>query len=169
MLQSFADRVVGRFLATDVKLNGKVLVKKGTFLTREDIAKIEAAGVETITIRSPMHCETRRGLCAKCYGTDLMTGKIVSVGTAVGVAAAQSIGEPGTQLSMRTFHTGGIAGNDITQGLPRVEELVEARAPKFLSLMSDITGVVNIVKSGRREKNYCNPHRSKRRGCGVSC
>lgn len=152
LLQTFADRVVGRFLSTDVKSNGKILVKKGTLLTREDIAKIEAAGVENIFIRSPMHCETRRGLCAKCYGHDLMTGKIVNAGTAVGVAAAQSIGEPGTQLSMRTFHTGGIAGKDITQGLPRVEELVEARAPKFLSLMSDATGVVNVIKTGDERK-----------------
>jgi len=97
-------------------------------------------------------CASRRGCCAKCYGRDLATGRLVELGLAVGVIAAQSIGEPGTQLSMRTFHTGGIAGKDITQGLPRVEELVEARAPKFLSLMSDITGVVNIVKSGDERK-----------------
>ncbi|AHB40001.1 TPA: DNA-directed RNA polymerase subunit beta' [candidate division WWE3 bacterium] len=152
LLQTFADRVIGRYLASDVKVKGKTLVKRGTLLSREDVAKIEAAGIENIVIRSPMHCETRRGICGKCYGKDLMTGKLVNMGTAVGVAAAQSIGEPGTQLSMRTFHTGGIAGKDITQGLPRVEELVEARAPKFLSLMSDITGVVNIVKSGDERK-----------------
>ncbi len=152
LLQTFADRVVGRFLSADVKSNGKILVKRGTLLSREDIAKVEAAGIEYIYIRSPMHCETRRGLCARCYGNDLMTGKLVNAGTAVGVAAAQSIGEPGTQLSMRTFHTGGIAGKDITQGLPRVEELVEARAPKFLSLMSDVTGVVNVIKTGDERK-----------------
>ncbi len=152
LLQTFADRVIGRYLASDVKVKGKALVKRGTLLSREDVAKIEDAGIENIIIRSPMHCETRRGICGKCYGKDLMTGKLVNMGTAVGVAAAQSIGEPGTQLSMRTFHTGGIAGKDITQGLPRVEELVEARAPKFLSLMSDITGVVNIVKSGDERK-----------------
>src|SRR3989339_35315 len=152
LLQTFADRVIGRYLASDVKVKGKTLVKRNTLLSREDVAKIEAGGVENIIIRSPMHCETRRGICGKCYGKDLMTGKLVNMGTAVGVAAAQSIGEPGTQLSMRTFHTGGIAGKDITQGLPRVEELVEARAPKFLSLMSDITGVVNIVKSGDERK-----------------
>ncbi|HBI35446.1 TPA: DNA-directed RNA polymerase subunit beta' [candidate division WWE3 bacterium] len=152
LLQTFADRVIGRYLATDVKVKGKTLVKRGTLLTREDVAKVEAEGIENIVIRSPMHCETRRGLCGKCYGNDLMTGKLVNMGTAVGVAAAQSIGEPGTQLSMRTFHTGGIAGKDITQGLPRVEELVEARAPKFLSLMSDVTGTVSIVKSGDERK-----------------
>jgi len=152
LLQTFADRVIGRYLAADVKVKGKNIVKKGTLLTREDIAKVEAEGIENIIIRSPMHCETRRGICGKCYGKDLMTGKLVLMGTAVGVAAAQSIGEPGTQLSMRTFHTGGIAGKDITQGLPRVEELVEARAPKFLSLMSDVTGVVSIVKSGDERK-----------------
>ncbi|KKS58997.1 MAG: DNA-directed RNA polymerase subunit beta' [candidate division WWE3 bacterium GW2011_GWF2_42_42] len=152
LLQTFADRVIGRYLAADVKVKSKNIVKKGTLLTREDVAKIEAEGIENILIRSPMHCETRRGICGKCYGNDLMTGKLVLMGTAVGVAAAQSIGEPGTQLSMRTFHTGGIAGKDITQGLPRVEELVEARAPKFLSLMSDVTGVVSIVKSGDERK-----------------
>lgn len=157
LLQTFADRVVGRFLAVDVKSQGKTIVKKGTLLTRDDIAAIEAAKVENIIIRSPMHCETRRGLCAKCYGTDLMTGKLVNIGTAVGVAAAQSIGEPGTQLSMRTFHTGGIAGKDITQGLPRVEELVEARAPKFLSVMADVTGTVNIVKNGDERKIIITP------------
>ncbi len=157
LLQTFADRVIGRYLAEDVKVKGKTLVKRNTLLTREDVAKIEEAGVENIVIRSPMHCETRRGLCAKCYGNDLMTGRLVNMGTAVGVAAAQSIGEPGTQLSMRTFHTGGIAGKDITQGLPRVEELVEARAPKFLSLMSDVTGVVNIIKTGDERKIVISP------------
>ncbi len=152
LLQSFADRVMGRFLAEDVKKAGKVVVKKGTLITRADADAIEKAGNEFVSIRSPMHCETRRGICAKCYGNDLMTGRLVKIGTAVGVAAAQSIGEPGTQLSMRTFHTGGIAGKDITQGLPRVEELVEARAPKFLSVMSDITGTVNIIKNGDERK-----------------
>lgn len=99
-----------------------------------------------------MHCETRRGICATCYGSDLMTGKMVRVGTAVGVAAAQSIGEPGTQLTMKTFHSGGIVGKDITQGLPRVEELVEARAPKFLSVMSEISGTARIEKNGDERK-----------------
>jgi DNA-directed RNA polymerase subunit beta' len=152
LLQSFADRVVGRILAKDAKSGRKIVVKAGTFLTESDVEEIEKAGIESIIIRSPMHCETRRGICSKCYGSDLMTGKMVKVGTAVGVAAAQSIGEPGTQLTMKTFHSGGIVGKDITQGLPRVEELVEARAPKFLSVMSEVSGTARIEKSGDDRK-----------------
>jgi len=152
VLQTFADKVVGRYLSSDVKVDGKVLLKAGTLLTREDVKKVEDAKVEKMHIRSPLSCETRRGVCQICYGLDLVTKQAVRIGTAVGVAAAQSIGEPGTQLTMRTFHTGGIAGKDITQGLPRVEELVEARAPKFLSTMSEITGTVKISKSGDERK-----------------
>ena len=99
-----------------------------------------------------MHCEAKRGICAVCYGSDLMTAKMVRFGTAVGVAAAQSIGEPGTQLTLKTFQMGGITGKDITQGLPRVEELVEARAPKFLSVMSEVSGVVRLEKNGDERK-----------------
>jgi len=152
LLQTFSDRLVGRVLAEDARVNGKIVVSKSKLLTREDVELIEKSGLKTILVRSPMHCETRRGVCSMCYGKDLMTGKLVNVGTAVGVAAAQSIGEPGTQLTMKTFHTGGIMGKDITQGLPRVEELVEARAPKFLATMSEITGTVNIIKSGDERK-----------------
>jgi DNA-directed RNA polymerase subunit beta' len=152
LLQKFADRVIGRYLAQDVKTNGKVIVKAGTLLDVDEVKAIEEAKVEGIVIRSPMNCETRRGVCATCYGLDLVTRKIVNMGTAVGVAAAQSIGEPGTQLTLRTFHTGGIAGKDITQGLPRVEEIVEARAPKFLSIMSEITGTVKVSTSGDERK-----------------
>ena len=152
LLQTFAERVVGRILAKDVKAGGKTIVKAGTTLSDVDVAEIEKAGLERIIIRSPMHCETRRGICAKCYGSDLMTGKLVRVGAAVGVAAAQSIGEPGTQLTMKTFHSGGIVGKDITQGLPRVEELVEARAPKFLSTMTEASGTARIEKNGDERK-----------------
>jgi len=152
LLQTFGERVVGRILAKDAKVGNKVIVKAGTTLTDADISEIEKAGLESIIIRSPMHCETRRGICATCYGSDLMTGKLVRVGTAVGVAAAQSIGEPGTQLTMKTFHSGGIVGKDITQGLPRVEELVEARAPKFLSVMSEASGTARIEKNGDERK-----------------
>jgi len=152
LLQTFADRVVGRVLAKDIKVGNKVIVKAGTLLTDEDIAEIEKYGIKSIVIRSPMHCETRRGICATCYGSDLMTGKLVRMGTAVGVAAAQSIGEPGTQLTMKTFHSGGITGKDITQGLPRVEELVEARAPKSLSVMSEVSGTVKLEKNGDERK-----------------
>src|SRR3989344_1045196 len=152
VLQAFADRISGRYLAQDVKAENKVVMKKGTLIGINEAKEIEKAKVEKIVIRSPMTCETRRGICEKCYGMDLVTKKDVRVGTAVGVAAAQSIGEPGTQLTMRTFHTGGIAGKDITQGLPRVEELVEARAPKFLAIMSEITGTVKISKNGDERK-----------------
>ncbi len=148
LLQTFAERVAGRYLAQGVKAGGKTLFKKGTLLTESDAKAIQEAGVESIVIRSPMNCNTPRGICAKCYGLDLVTQKPVRIGAAVGVSAAQSIGEPGTQLTMRTFHTGGIAGKDITQGLPRVEEIVEARSPKALSVMSEITGTVKISESG---------------------
>lgn len=157
MLQTFAERLSGRVLAEDVKVAKKVVAKAGEMITQELAENIEKAGAEYISIRSPMHCVTRRGLCAKCYGNDMMTGEMVRMGTAVGVAAAQSIGEPGTQLSMRTFHTGGIAGKDITQGLPRVEELVEARAPKFLSVMSEVTGSVRVYKNGDERKLVITP------------
>ncbi len=152
LLQTFVERLMGRALAEDAKVNGKVIVEKGRIMTRADVETLEKFGLKNILVRSPMHCETRRGICQMCYGNDLMTGKKVIMGTAVGVAAAQSIGEPGTQLTLKTFHTGGIAGKDITQGLPRVEELVEARAPKFLATMSEITGSVNIVKNGDERK-----------------
>ncbi|MFN3928519.1 MAG: DNA-directed RNA polymerase subunit beta', partial [Thermoflexus sp.] len=111
--------------------------------------RIEKAGVQEVYVRSPMTCQQRYGVCALCYGRDLGTGQLVEVGTAVGIIAAQSIGEPGTQLTLRTFHTGGVAGvADITQGLPRVEELFEARRhPKGEGLMADIDGVVHIYRT----------------------
>jgi len=157
MLQSFVDRIIGRILAKDVVSKGKVVVKKGTLITRTESELIAGSGAESIVLRSPMYCETRRGICAKCYGNDLMSGKPVNIGTAAGVAAAQSIGEPGTQLTMKTFHTGGIVGKDITQGLPRVEELVEARAPKFVSVMSEVSGKITIIKNGDERKIIVKP------------
>jgi len=152
VLNTFAERVKGRYLAEGVKKGSKMIAKKGTLLTEEIVAEIEKAGIETIKIRSPLTCETRRGICSKCYGIDLMTKERVDLGRTVGVAAAQSIGEPGTQLTMRTFHTGGITGKDITQGLPRVEEVFEARTPKDLSIMSEITGTVKVSKTGDERK-----------------
>jgi DNA-directed RNA polymerase subunit beta' len=125
---------------------------KGTLLTIDVVDEMEKAGVKEIVLRSTLSCATRRGLCARCYGFDLMTGELVAHGRAVGVSAAQSIGEPGTQLTMRTFHTGGIAGKDITQGLPRVEEIFEARTPKNLSIMSEITGTVKLTEVGEERK-----------------
>ncbi len=152
VLISFAQRYEGRLLAKDVVTKNKTLFKAGHMLKLDDLKAIEAAGVDKIVIRTPLECDSTRGICANCYGTDIMTQKLVEIGTTVGVSAAQSIGEPGTQLTMQTFHTGGIAGKDITQGLPRIEELVEARAPKFLSVMSDITGTVKITESGDERK-----------------
>ncbi len=152
MLQSFAQRLKGRYLAEDAKIDNKVIVKAGEILTEDNLSELEKSGIETISIRSVLGCDTKRGVCKKCYGIDLMNGKDVRIGSAVGVAAAQSIGEPGTQLTMRTFHTGGVAGKDITQGLPRVEELVEARTPKVLAIMADVDGVARIYKSGDERK-----------------
>ncbi|MBD3366075.1 DNA-directed RNA polymerase subunit beta' [candidate division WWE3 bacterium] len=152
VLQTFIERFEGRYLAQDVKDGRKKLASAGDLLTAEILKEIEDAGVEEIVIRSPMACKTRRGICAKCYGIDLMSRELVKIGTTVGVQAAQSIGEPGTQLTMRTFHTGGIAGKDITQGLPRVEEIVETRSPKTLSIMSEVTGTVKILETGEDRK-----------------
>lgn len=162
VLQSFEERIAGRYLAQDVKDGNKTLFKAGHLLVEEDLKEIEEAGIEEIVIRSPLACETRRGICAKCYGVDLMTQKPVNVGAPVGVQAAQSIGEPGTQLTMRVFHTGGIVGQDITQGLPRVEEIVEARSPKALSVMSEVTGTVKIVETGDERKIYVTPTEGKK-------
>lgn len=152
MLQSFARRIAGRYLSEDVKVGRKTIAKADELITEKMAKEFEEEGIKEILIRSPLGCEARRGVCQKCYGLDLMSGKEVTIGSAVGVAAAQSIGEPGTQLTMRTFHTGGVAGKDITQGLPRVEELVEARTPKFLAVMSEIDGKAKIQRSGDERK-----------------
>ncbi|MBT6401657.1 DNA-directed RNA polymerase subunit beta' [candidate division WWE3 bacterium] len=153
VLNTFGERVAGRYLAVGAKgKSGKVVMPKGTLLTIDVVDEMEKAGVKEIVLRSTLSCATRRGLCARCYGFDLMTGELVAHGRAVGVSAAQSIGEPGTQLTMRTFHTGGIAGKDITQGLPRVEEIFEARTPKNLSIMSEITGTVKLTEVGEERK-----------------
>jgi DNA-directed RNA polymerase subunit beta' len=144
---SFADRINGRVLAEDV-----ASFKRGTLLHRDDAKRIEEdASVMEVTVRSPITCKVARGVCQKCYGIDLTTQELVDVGEAVGVIAAQAIGEPGTQLTMRTFHTGGVAtaGGDITMGLPRVEEVFECRAPKAPALIARVTGVVSeISKDG---------------------
>ena len=152
-LSSVADRIVGRYLSQDVTVNGKKLAKKNDLITSE-LAKTltESKGVEKVILRSPMSCETRRGVCVKCYGHDLMTGRPIRLGAAVGIQAAQSIGEPSAQLTLNVFHGGGVAGKDITQGLPRVEEVVEARTPKSLSIMSEIDGKVLISHEGDERK-----------------
>jgi DNA-directed RNA polymerase subunit beta' len=146
MLPSIRDRLIGRVLADPIP--GFDSVEVGDELTDEVVDQIVAAGVKAVRVRSVLGCLAPRGVCRKCYGRDLAANALVGIGAAVGIIAAQSIGEPGTQLTMRTFHTGGIAGaqGDITQGLPRVEELFEARIPKDKAEISEIDGVVEIVK-----------------------
>ena len=146
VLETFKERLVGRFTIDAVTHpeTGEVIFPADTMITEEDADKIIAAGVEKIEVRSILRCLAKRGVCAHCYGADLASGKKVSIGEAVGVIAAQAIGEPGTQLTMRTFHTGGVAGSDITQGLPRIEELFEARHPKKTAIVAEVDGVVSI-------------------------
>ena len=146
-LESLEDRLVGRFTMGPVidPNTGEMIADDDVMLTDGMVKKIIAAGIEAVQIRTVIHCHARNGICAHCYGADLASGRLVSVGEAVGIIAAQSIGEPGTQLTMRTFHSGGVAGSDITQGLPRVEELFEARTPKKPAIMSEIEGIAEIV------------------------
>jgi len=143
----FASRIVGRIAAAEIKDGGKVLVKKGEFIGENEAEKAaESENIKSVDIRSPLTCQTRYGVCSKCYGWDLSTKRQVELGTPVGVLAAQSIGEPGTQLTMRTKHSGGVIGVDVTQGLPRVEELFESRTPKTLSPLSEIGGKVKVAE-----------------------
>ncbi|MCL6635519.1 MAG: DNA-directed RNA polymerase subunit beta', partial [Peptococcaceae bacterium] len=154
VIEKLEDRFVGRIALEDVKHpeTGAVIVAAGEEITEEHAATIIAAGIKKVKIRSVLTCKTRYGVCIKCYGRNLATGRMVDIGEAVGIIAAQSIGEPGTQLTMRTFHTGGVAGDDITQGLPRVEELFEARRPKGQAIIAEIDGTVEIREvKGRRE------------------
>jgi len=139
------EKIAGRVTAEDITVGGKVLVPTGQSISDDAARKIIAAGVP-VKMRSVLVCEAREGVCRTCYGRNLATGKVVEIGEAVGVIAAQSIGEPGTQLTMRTFHTGGVAGVDITQGLPRVEELFEARIPKGKAIISEIDGELEIIR-----------------------
>ena len=148
------ERVAGRYLAEDVlhPETGEILAHRNDYISDDEAKAIEAAGVKEVRIRSALTCRSRHGVCSKCYGRNLATGVVVDVGEAVGTVAAQSIGEPGTQLTMRTFHTGGIAGGDITQGLPRVEELFEARRPKGQAVITEVDGRVSIGENkGRTE------------------
>jgi DNA-directed RNA polymerase subunit beta' len=153
-IEPLSERLLGRYLCedfTDPK-NGNVLVSKTKLIDDDDVGLILGSGTEKVNIRSILKCKAKRGVCKKCYGVNLATGMPVTIGEAVGIIAAQSIGEPGTQLTMRTFHTGGIAGaGDITQGLPRIEELFEGRKPKHLAILSEIGGQVRFknVKRNR--------------------
>ena len=146
VLETLSDRIVGRYTIGDVvdPATNKVIVASDEMITDDQAKAIEKAGIKSVYIRSLIQCHAKHGVCAHCYGADLASGKRVSVGEAVGIIAAQSIGEPGTQLTMRTFHSGGVAGSDITQGLPRVEELFEARQPKKAAIMTEHSGIARI-------------------------
>ncbi|MGE5577734.1 MAG: DNA-directed RNA polymerase subunit beta', partial [Syntrophothermus sp.] len=176
VIESLRERLAGRVAAEKVvhPQTGEVIVEADQMITEDLAEAIEKAGIEEVNIRSVLTCHSRYGVCIKCYGRNLATGRLVEVGEAVGIIAAQSIGEPGTQLTMRTFHTGGVAGDDITQGLPRVEELFEARKPKGQAIISEVDGVVHIseVKGTRRvgirmadgeEKSYQVPYGARLR------
>ena len=163
-IEDLYDRIVGRY-TRDAILHpetGEVLVEADTMIQEDDAEAIINAGIERVNIRTVLNCKTHHGVCSKCYGRNLATGKEVNIGEAVGIIAAQSIGEPGTQLTMRTFHTGGVAGGDITQGLPRVEELFEARKPKGLAIISEITGRVEIDETGKRKEVIVVPKEGER-------
>ena len=144
-IEGLQDRITGRVSCEDIYDNdGNLIVKKNHMITPARATKIMAKGTNRVKIRTILTCRSHSGICAKCYGANMATGEMVQVGEAVGIIAAQSIGEPGTQLTMRTFHTGGVAGGDITQGLPRVEELFEARKPKGLAIISEFGGTVTV-------------------------
>ena len=151
VIDTFGNRIRGRYPVDDVisPKTGEVLHSKTKLMMPEDAEKFEQHGIDKIYIRTILGCRARSGVCARCYGMNLATSKEVDLGEAVGIIAAQSIGEPGTQLTMRTFHSGGVAGDDITQGLPRVEELFESRKPKKMAQISEITGVVSIDDTHR--------------------
>ena len=151
VIEKFTDRIRGRYPVHDVldPKSGAVLVTSDQMISDADAARIEAAGITELEIRTVLTCKAHSGVCAKCYGMNLATGQPVGPGEAVGIIAAQSIGEPGTQLTMRTFHTGGLAGGDITQGLPRVEELFEARKPKRMATLSEIGGKVKFEEANK--------------------
>ncbi len=146
-LETLKERLLGRFTVRDVinPETGELLVPANTMMGESEADAIVAAGITEVEVRTILQCQAERGVCAHCYGADMASGKLVSIGEAVGVIAAQSIGEPGTQLTMRTFHTGGVAGSDITQGLPRIEELFEARSPKKPAIVSEYDGTVRIT------------------------
>jgi DNA-directed RNA polymerase subunit beta' len=174
VIESLKDRLYGRYTAEDVHHpeTGELIIANNEYITEDIAEKIVKAGITRVKIRSVFTCATRYGVCARCYGMDMATGQKVNIGEAVGIVAAQSIGEPGTQLTMRTFHTGGVAGADITQGLPRVEELFEARKPKGLAIISENPGIVKISEDRKKriitvisdngeEKSYQIPYGSR--------
>ena len=154
-----AERIAGRTALNDIVANGEVLIKSGEIITEKIAKKIENAGVDEVWVRSPLSCALKHGVCQKCYGHDLSSRKLVPIGEAVGVVAAQSIGEPGTQLTMRTFHTGGVRqAEDITQGLPRIEQLFEARRPRKVCILAGLDGFIeDITPEGKRKVIISSP------------
>ena len=154
VIEKLQERLEGRYPLEDIidPKTKEVIVDTNTMITEKIAEKIVEAGYETVKVRSALGCHSKHGVCAKCYGMGLATRKEVNIGEAVGIIAAQSIGEPGTQLTMRTFHQGGVAGGDITQGLPRVEELFEARKPKGLAIITEIAGKVKITESKKKKE-----------------
>jgi DNA-directed RNA polymerase subunit beta' len=154
VLEPLRERILGRYAASDVvdPATGEVIVERNQEINEEKVGRVSAAHLERVHVRSPLPCLAKRGVCQLCYGRSLARGTAINMGEAVGIIAAQSIGEPGTQLTMRTFHTGGVAGLDITSGLPRVEELFEARVPKGQALMAEIDGGVEIVREGESRR-----------------
>ena len=153
VIESLEERITGRTAAeTMYDAEGNMIVKANHMITAKRAARIVATGVKSVKIRTILTCKSHVGVCAKCYGANMATGQRVQVGEAVGIIAAQSIGEPGTQLTMRTFHTGGVAGDDITQGLPRVEELFEARKPKGLAIIAEFGGVAEIKETKKKRE-----------------
>jgi len=174
VIEPMSDRILGRYAAENIvhPQTGILIVAANQLISIEQTEAILQAEIDKVSIRSVLTCKTEHGVCAKCYGTNLATGEPVQIGEAVGIIAAQSIGEPGTQLTMRTFHTGGIAGDDITQGLPRVEELFEARKPKGLAILAEASGTVSINDTKKKReivtvgndgemKNYPIPYGSR--------
>ncbi len=151
VIEPLGDRLVGRYVIGDVTHpeTGEVIVADGTMISAAKAAEVVAAGIKEVYVRSILRCHAKRGVCAHCYGADMASGNPVNVGETVGIIAAQSIGEPGTQLTMTTFHTGGIAGSDITQGLPRIEELFEARRPKKTAIIAEKSGTIRIREDKR--------------------
>ncbi len=154
VIEGIAERIVGRYTVEPIihPVTGEVLVEGDKRVTDAEADKVEKAGFKKVKIRSILTCHSEYGVCSKCYGANLATGEDVNIGEAVGIIAAQSIGEPGTQLTMRTFHTGGVAGDDITQGLPRVEEVFEARKPKGLAVITEINGVIKINETKKKRE-----------------
>ncbi|NEW63230.1 DNA-directed RNA polymerase subunit beta' [Granulicatella sp. zg-ZJ] len=155
VIESLEERLVGRYAKRSIihPETNEVIVKGNTMITEDDARRVTEAGIEEVTIRSVFTCNTRHGVCKHCYGRNLATGSDVEVGEAVGIIAAQSIGEPGTQLTMRTFHTGGVAGDDITQGLPRIQEIFEARNPKGRAIITEVAGNITSIEENPSDRS----------------